>query len=99
MRIPLVRFGSDLTPVAEWEWKWALVVVPVVLALLLVVLPICMILGYIVLLGYCLVGVVLPRRARKEWFAQVRRGFPSLEGFERGVREPRSNGVIQVPDE
>jgi hypothetical protein len=35
-----------------------------------------MILGYFVLLGYCLVGVFLPRRARKEWFAQLRKVFP-----------------------
>jgi hypothetical protein len=84
MRIPLVRFGSDLTPIAEWEEKWAPVVVPLLIVLLLVVLPVLMILGYVLLLGYCLValpgycliGVFLPRRAREEWFARLREGSP-----------------------
>jgi hypothetical protein len=98
MRIPLVRFGSDPTPIAEWEWKWLPVVVPVVIVLLLVLLPLFvilgMILGYATLLVYCLVGVFLPRRARKEWFAQLSGGILPSEEIER-----HSNGVTQVPEE
>jgi hypothetical protein len=73
------------------------------IVLLLVVLPIFiilgMILGYVTLFGVCLVGVFLPRRPRKEWFAKLRGGFPSLEEIERRVRERQSNGVVQAPEE
>ena len=37
MRIPLVRFAGDETPIAQWEERWAPVVVPVMIVLLLVV--------------------------------------------------------------
>jgi hypothetical protein len=46
MRIPPVRFGSDLRPIAALEEKGAPVTVPAVIALLVVVLPVLMILGY-----------------------------------------------------
>jgi hypothetical protein len=100
MRIPLVRFGSDLTPIAEWEEKWAPVIVPLLIVLLLVVLPVFVILGYVVLLGYCLVlpgycliGVFLPRRARKKWFARLRAGFPVVP---RPASEAEQGGAEQV---
>ena len=99
MRIPLVRFGSDLTPIAEWEWKWLPIIVPVLIVLLLVVLPIFIILGYVTLLGYGLVGLFLPNRSRKKWFAGLGGGFPALDEIERAVRERQSRGVMQVPEE
>jgi hypothetical protein len=79
MRIPLVRFGGDQRPIAEWEWEWAPIVVPLVLSVLLVVLPVCIVVGYLRMLGYCVIGLFLPRRIRKEWFARPEGGFPVMK--------------------
>jgi hypothetical protein len=71
MRIPLLRFKGDTTPIADWEKWWAPVIVPVTITLLLLILPVIMIIGYGAGLAHLLAALFLPRSVRARWLAKA----------------------------